>query len=106
MRSTRRSVRMLPDTRLALAPVPSCTAPYASHIAIELWESPPLSDAGPYVIRLVFNGQAITRNVLGCGSPHSDAKNEYCPLEKLAARVSSLSDEFQAACSEYGRAEI
>jgi hypothetical protein len=89
--------------------------PYASHIILELWTTR-AQRAGPdrreqqHEVRVLFNGQPVTRYLTGCepavarararSDLSSDTELEFCPLEYLVQTVDKLAQEFASTCRQ------
>ena len=73
--------------------------PYASHVAIELWALRERRE-----VRVLFNGQPVTRYVTGCGEQATETQtadldqSEFCPLESLVNTIETLDEEFKRDC--------
>ena len=76
--------------------------PYASHITFEVWSrngaDGPSNGGATLEVRVLFNGEAVTRYLNGCDRSIDAAEGDFCPLNSLMAAVRQLEREFTATC--------
>ena len=76
--------------------------PYASHITFEVWSrngaDGPSNGGATLEVRVLFNGEAVTRYLNGCDRSIDGAEGDFCPLNSLMAAVRQLEREFTATC--------